>query len=83
MENEFFGPMITVTGLVVGQDILRALGGRELGEELIIPAQMLRYDRDRFLDDVLRCGSGAPGALNTPGSSSITGAGWRRNSSFM
>ncbi|MBC8535105.1 DUF512 domain-containing protein [Feifania hominis] len=53
VENEFFGPMITVTGLVVGQDILRALRGRELGEELIVPAQMLRYDRDRFLDDVL------------------------------
>ena len=53
IKNEFFGENIDVAGLVTGGDIIKNLKGKNLGEELIIPAQMLRYDRERFLDDVL------------------------------
>lgn len=53
IKNDFFGDNIDVTGLVTGGDIIKNLKGKNLGEELIIPAQMLRYDRERFLDDVL------------------------------
>ena len=51
IENEFFGKDITVTGLLTGTDLIRQLRGRELGEELIISANMLRHEQDRMLDD--------------------------------
>lgn len=41
-----------MAGLVTGGDILRTLRGRELGEALLLPAVMLRHERDRFLDDM-------------------------------
>ncbi|MCR5826395.1 MAG: DUF512 domain-containing protein [Oscillospiraceae bacterium] len=50
--NEFFGSSITVSGLVTGQDIIRQLSGRTLGQRLIIPANMLRHGEGVFLDDV-------------------------------
>ncbi len=53
IKNDFFGENIDVTGLVTGGDIIKNLKGKNIGDELIIPAQMLRYDRERFLDDVL------------------------------
>ena len=52
IKNEFFGGEITVTGLVTGTDILETLKGKDLGEELLVPAVMLRHEGDRFLDDV-------------------------------
>ena len=51
IENRFFGENITVAGLVTGGDIMSQLAGYNLGEELIIPAVMLRYERDLFLDN--------------------------------
>lgn len=53
IENEFFGPLITVAGLVTGQDMKKQLPGKELGEELLIPRSMLRSGECVFLDDVL------------------------------
>lgn len=50
--NEFFGENITVAGLVVGQDLIKQLNGKELGEELLIPSVMLRHERDMFLDSM-------------------------------
>lgn len=50
--NDFFGHSITVSGLVTGQDIIRQLTSRELGERIIIPANMLRHGEGVFLDDV-------------------------------
>ena len=50
--NDFFGHSITVSGLVTGQDIIRQLSERELGERVIIPANMLRHGEGVFLDDV-------------------------------
>ena len=52
VENNFFGPMINVAGLVTGGDILDQLSGRPLGTKLLIPAVMLRHEQDLFLDDV-------------------------------
>ena len=52
IENRFFGEKITVAGLVTGSDIINQLKGKKLGDELLIPACMLRFERDLFLDDV-------------------------------
>ena len=50
--NRFFGETITVSGLVTGRDLIEQLRGRELGERLLIPANMLRAGERVFLDDV-------------------------------
>lgn len=51
-KNKFFGGHITVTGLVTGSDIINSLGGKNLGDELLISASMLRHEKDKFLDDL-------------------------------
>lgn len=51
IENEFFGPEVTVSGLVTGGDLSRQLQGKPLGEKLLIPRSMLRAEGDLFLDD--------------------------------
>lgn len=50
--NNFFGPKITVAGLITGQDIVEQLRGEALGERVLFPAVMLRREGDRFLDDM-------------------------------
>ena len=50
--NRFFGETITVSGLVTGRDLIEQLRGRDLGERLLIPANMLRAGERVFLDDV-------------------------------
>lgn len=50
--NQFFGETITVAGLVTGGDLIEQLRGRELGQRLLIPANMLRSGEKVFLDDV-------------------------------
>lgn len=52
IRNDFFGEMITVSGLVTGQDLKKQLAGRELGECLLLPCNMLRAGENVFLDDV-------------------------------
>lgn len=52
IENRFFGPTVTVSGLVTGGDIIEQLKGKSYGKELVIPCSMLRYERDLFLDGV-------------------------------
>ena len=52
IRNDFWGPTITVAGLITGQDLLAQLEGPDLGSELLIPANMLRHEQDRFLDDL-------------------------------
>ncbi|HMM21339.1 MAG TPA: DUF512 domain-containing protein [Selenomonadales bacterium] len=52
VENKFFGPKVTVTGLLTGKDIadaLCALGGERVG--VIIPGVALRKGEDVFLDN--------------------------------
>jgi putative radical SAM enzyme (TIGR03279 family) len=50
--NEFFGPAITVTGLLTGEDVARALSGRPLGDVVLIPRVALTETKGVFLDDV-------------------------------
>ncbi len=52
IRNDFFGGSVTVSGLITGGDIIAQLKGRDLGEELLIPENMLRSERDLFLDNV-------------------------------
>lgn len=52
IENTFFGPEITVTGLITGGDLITQLKDKELGEYLILCGDMLKDDADIFLDDV-------------------------------
>ena len=50
--NRLFGESITVSGLITGADIIAAVEGRPLGEELIIPPNCLRSEGDMFLDNM-------------------------------
>lgn len=50
--NEFFGETITVTGLLTGQDIIKNLKGKELGDMLLVPGNTLKSGEAVFLDDV-------------------------------
>ena len=52
IRNDFFGPMITVSGLITGQDLIAQLKDQELGERLLIPCNMLRAGENVFLDDI-------------------------------
>ena len=52
IENEFFGPKITVAGLITATDIEKQLKGTDLGDELLIPSVMLRSEGDMFLDSI-------------------------------
>jgi NifB/MoaA-like Fe-S oxidoreductase len=51
-KNGFFGPSVTVAGLLTGQDILRALKGKRTGDLVVIPASALKEDEDIFLDNM-------------------------------
>lgn len=50
--NEFFGERITVSGLLTGQDIIKQLKGKPLGERILLPQNVLRSGEDYFLDDI-------------------------------
>lgn len=52
IRNDFFGEMITVSGLVTGQDLLEQLKDKELGDKLLLPQNMLRSGETIFLDDI-------------------------------
>ena len=52
IKNEFFGGKITVTGLVTGGDIESQLKDKNVGDVLLISENMLRHEKDKFLDDV-------------------------------
>ena len=52
IRNDFFGPRITVTGLLTGQDIKKQLEGKDLGDALLIPKDCLKADEEIFLDDM-------------------------------
>lgn len=50
--NEFFGERITVSGLLTGQDIEKQLKGKELGDCILLPENVLRSGEKVFLDDM-------------------------------
>lgn len=57
IRNKFFGETITVTGLITGQDLAGQLremkeGGFDIGEALLVSANMFRTGERVFLDDM-------------------------------
>ena len=55
IRNDFFGEMITVSGLLTGHDILaqcmEAEDKEELGDKLILPQNVVQADSELLLDD--------------------------------
>ena len=51
VKNRFFGETITVTGLIVGRDLVDALRGYEF-DHVLISGTMLRENTECFLDDM-------------------------------
>ena len=52
IRNDFFGERITVSGLITGQDLMAQLKGKDIGERLLLPCNMLRSGEEVFLDDI-------------------------------
>lgn len=52
IENKFFGEKITVSGLITGQDLIAQMKDQTIGDDLLIPSNMLRSGETVFLDDV-------------------------------
>jgi putative radical SAM enzyme (TIGR03279 family) len=52
IENDFFGPDVTVAGLITGTDLLSQLQDLPLGGGLLIPDVMLKNGERFFLDDM-------------------------------
>ena len=52
IENEFFGPQITVSGLITGSDIIKQLKNKDLGQYLLINYSSIKSDSPTFLDDI-------------------------------
>jgi len=50
--NHFFGEMITVTGLLTGQDIVEQCKPLDLGNRVLLSDTMLKADENIFLDDM-------------------------------
>ena len=51
VENEYFGPLITTTGLITGTDLIKHINSLDDPGTVLIPSAMLRRERDIFLDD--------------------------------
>jgi len=51
LPSPYWGQEQVVTGLLTGSDLLDGLQGLDLGEELLLPAVMLRQGEPVFLDD--------------------------------
>lgn len=52
VENKFFGPTVTVAGLLTGKDIIKTIAGKIKADYLLVPNIALRYGSDVFLDNV-------------------------------
>ena len=52
IRNDFFGELITVSGLITGQDLIAQLKDKPLGERLLLPCNMFRSEEEVFLDDI-------------------------------
>lgn len=50
--NNFFGDKITVAGLLTGKDIKEQLAGKDLGDILLVPSNLLKAGEPVLLDDV-------------------------------
>jgi putative radical SAM enzyme (TIGR03279 family) len=64
VENRFFGPRVTVSGLLTATDIIAALRGRDLGDIVVLPRHALDHAGALFLDSATPDDVSA--ALSTP-----------------
>ena len=64
IRNDFFGEMITVAGLITGQDLVAQLKGKPRGSRLLLPSVMFKSGEEVFLDDMTR--TQAEAALQIP-----------------
>lgn len=51
IENDFYGHLITVAGLVTGRDLVKQLQSELVGSLLLLPRVMMKSDEMVFLDD--------------------------------
>ena len=51
IQNDFFGPGVTVTGLLTGRDIIAQCKGKLRSGRLLLPEDTLRAEGDLLLDD--------------------------------
>lgn len=68
--NDFFGPAVTVAGLLTGQDLLRAVQGQGTdGYDLVVLPDVVLNDDDLFIDGMTRgeFEEGAPNAVFVDG----------------
>ncbi|MHB8481503.1 MAG: DUF512 domain-containing protein [Nitrospiria bacterium] len=49
--NDFLGQTVTMTGLMVGRDIISQLKGKNLGDHLLVPSVALNEESHLFLDE--------------------------------
>jgi NifB/MoaA-like Fe-S oxidoreductase len=65
--NGLFGPRVTVSGLLTGEDLLQTLSHRDLGDHVFVPRSMFDADCAVTLDDLsLGALSSALGAPVSP-----------------
>ena len=50
--NEFFGPTVTVSGLLTGRDVIAALQKRDLGDVVFLPRTLFDAAGEVTLDDM-------------------------------
>jgi putative radical SAM enzyme (TIGR03279 family) len=50
--NDFFGPTVTVSGLLTGRDVIEALQGYDLGDVVFLPRAMFDAAGELTLDDM-------------------------------
>ena len=52
LRSNYWGQETTVTGLLTGEDLLTQLQGKDLGNGILLPSVMLKYNDIYFLDDM-------------------------------
>ena len=52
IRTDFFGELITVSGLITGRDLIHQLQNQKLGDRLLLPCNMFRSQEEVFLDDI-------------------------------
>ena len=52
LSSPYWGQEQVVTGLLTGQDLIKGLKGKNLGDELLLPSVMLKQGEKIFLDDM-------------------------------
>ncbi len=52
LRSDYWGQNMTVTGLLTGEDLLKGLQGKNLGQAILLPSIMLKEGDTCFLDDM-------------------------------